>query len=74
MGTEGGAINSSEGFLSNIKILGNPNNEKLSHILASVDLAQNLPALCSLVSEGIQKGHLSLHAKNICKCSRPFNK
>ena len=37
----------------------------MSAILASVGLAQNLGALRALVSEGIQKGHMKLHARNI---------
>jgi len=34
-------------------------------VLASVGLAQNLAALRALAAEGIQKGHMRLHAKNI---------
>ncbi|MCK5141428.1 MAG: 3-hydroxy-3-methylglutaryl-CoA reductase, partial [Candidatus Heimdallarchaeota archaeon] len=34
-------------------------------VVAAVGLAQNLAALRALVSEGIQKGHMSLHARNI---------
>ena len=37
----------------------------MSAILASVGLAQNLGALRALVSEGIQKGHMKLHARNL---------
>jgi hydroxymethylglutaryl-CoA reductase len=33
--------------------------------MASVGLAQNMAALRALVAEGIQKGHMSLHARNI---------
>jgi hydroxymethylglutaryl-CoA reductase len=33
--------------------------------MASAGLAQNLAALRALVSEGIQKGHMRLHARNI---------
>jgi len=45
--------------------MGNPNSQQLSSIMASVGLAQNFGALRTLVSEGIQKGHMGLHAKNI---------
>ena len=34
-------------------------------VLASVGLAQNLAAIRALAAEGIQKGHMRLHAKNI---------
>ena len=48
-----------------LNILGINNVADLSAILASVGLAQNLGALRALVSEGIQKGHMKLHARNI---------
>lgn len=48
-----------------LKILGNPNAAELGEIVASVGLAQNLSALKALATEGIQKGHMSLHKKNI---------
>ncbi len=38
---------------------------ELSEILAAVGLAQNFAALRALATEGIQKGHMKLHAKNI---------
>ena len=65
IGTVGGAINSNDAYQNNMKILGNPNSEELCQIMVSVGLAQNFAALRALVSEGIQKGHISLHAKNI---------
>ena len=34
-------------------------------VLSAVGLAQNLAALRALASEGIQKGHMRLHARNI---------
>lgn len=37
----------------------------LSEIMVAVGLAQNFAALRSLAIEGIQKGHMALHAKNI---------
>lgn len=48
-----------------LNILGINNVTDLSAILASVGLAQNLGALRALVSEGIQKGHMKLHARNL---------
>jgi len=38
---------------------------ELGHVIASVGLAQNLAALRALVAEGIQKGHMALHARNV---------
>jgi hydroxymethylglutaryl-CoA reductase len=39
--------------------------DDLSRIIASVGLCQNFAALRALASEGIQRGHMSLHAKNV---------
>jgi len=39
--------------------------QELGEIAAAVGLAQNFGALRALATEGIQKGHMSLHAKNI---------
>ena len=48
-----------------LKILGSPNSGRLSNIIAAVGLAQNLSAIRALATEGIQKGHMSLHSKNL---------
>ncbi len=48
-----------------MEILGNPDAGELSRIAAALGLAQNLSALRALVSEGIQKGHMSLHARRL---------
>jgi len=48
-----------------VKILGVKTALELAHIIASVGLAQNLAALRALASEGIQKGHMALHARNV---------
>ena len=48
-----------------LKILGVKTARELAMIIASIGLAQNLSAIRALTSEGIQKGHMRLHAKNI---------
>lgn len=48
-----------------VKVLGVKTAAELAEITAAVGLGQNLSALRALASEGIQKGHMSLHAKNI---------
>jgi len=48
-----------------LKILGVQTAGELGEVMAAVGLAQNLAALRALVAEGIQKGHMSLHARNI---------
>src|SRR6476620_11629880 len=48
-----------------LKILGVKPSQELAMILAAAGLAQNLAAIRALASEGIQKGHMKLHARNI---------
>ena len=47
------------------KILGIKKAHELAEIVASLGLAQNFAAVFALSTVGIQKGHMSLHAKNI---------
>ncbi|MBI5000777.1 MAG: hydroxymethylglutaryl-CoA reductase, degradative [Euryarchaeota archaeon] len=49
----------------NIRILGITKAHELAEVIASVGLAQNFAALRALSTEGIQRGHMSLHAKNV---------
>jgi hydroxymethylglutaryl-CoA reductase len=48
-----------------IRILGVKSAVELGEIVGAVGLAQNLAALRVLATEGVQRGHMSLHAKNI---------
>ena len=48
-----------------MKILGVKTANEFAEVLAAVGLAQNLAALRALAHEGIQRGHMSLHARNI---------
>ncbi|MEM0049034.1 MAG: hydroxymethylglutaryl-CoA reductase, degradative [Candidatus Bathyarchaeia archaeon] len=48
-----------------LKILGVKSARELAEVMVAVGLAQNLAALRALVSEGIQRGHMELHARNI---------
>jgi len=48
-----------------LKILGVKTANELGEVLAAVGLAQNLGALRALAHEGIQRGHMSLHARNV---------
>ena len=47
------------------KILGVKSAQDLASVIAAVGLAQNFSALRALASEGIQSGHMKLHARNI---------
>ena len=50
-----------------LKILGVKSAGELSQIAAALGLAQNVAALRALAAEGIQKGHMVLHSRNIAK-------
>jgi degradative hydroxymethylglutaryl-CoA reductase len=65
VGTRGGAIHSNPLYIQNLSLLKNPSSSQLAEIMMSVGLAQNFAALKALSLEGIQKGHMKLHARNI---------
>jgi len=48
-----------------LKILGVETSRELAEIIVAVGLAQNLAALRALATEGIQRGHMSLHARQV---------
>ena len=50
-----------------LKILNVKSANELSQVAAALGLAQNVAALRALASEGIQKGHMNLHSRNIAK-------
>lgn len=51
------------------KILGINSAKELMELMAAVGLAQNFSAIKALVSEGIQRGHMSLHARSVAKAA-----
>jgi len=58
----------------NLKILGVKSASELACVIASVGLAQNFAAVRALSTEGIQKGHMRLHAKNIAVAAGAMGK
>jgi hydroxymethylglutaryl-CoA reductase len=48
-----------------VKILGVKTAVELGEIIAAVGLAQNLAAVKVLATEGVQRGHMALHARNV---------
>jgi hydroxymethylglutaryl-CoA reductase len=48
-----------------LKILGVKSSRELAEIIVAVGLAQNLAAIRALATEGIQRGHMSLHARQV---------
>jgi hydroxymethylglutaryl-CoA reductase len=65
VGTVGGIINIHPMIKICMKILGVKSAKELACIIGAAGLAQNFSAIRALASEGIQKGHMKLHARNI---------
>jgi hydroxymethylglutaryl-CoA synthase len=65
VGTKGGALQSHPTYKLAHELLGNPDAQELSQIIVGIGLAQNFAAMRALAIEGIQKGHMALHARNI---------
>jgi len=65
VGTVGGATRVHPVAKIALKILGVKTANELAEVLAAVGLAQNLGALRALAHEGIQRGHMALHARNV---------
>ena len=65
VGTVGGSIAIHPGAQFAHELLGHPSAVELAGIIASIGLAQNLAAVRALVTDGIQKGHMKLHAKSL---------
>jgi hydroxymethylglutaryl-CoA reductase len=65
VGIVGGATRVHPGAQAALKLMGVKSAGELAEIIVSVGLAQNLGALRALATEGIQRGHMSLHARQV---------
>lgn len=65
LGLVGGATKTHPAARAALKILGVTTAQELAEVAVAVGLAQNMAALRALATEGIQKGHMALHARNI---------
>ena len=65
VGLVGGATKTHPGAKVAVKILGVKTAAELAQIYAAVGLAQNLAAIKALATEGIQRGHMKLHARTV---------
>jgi len=65
VGIVGGATNVHPTARAALKLMGVTSAGELAEIIVSVGLAQNLAALRALATEGIQHGHMSLHARQV---------
>jgi len=64
-GMVGGATRAHPAAKAALKIMGVKTARELAEVMASIGLAQNLAAIRALASEGIQRGHMSLHARQV---------
>jgi len=65
VGIVGGATKVHPTAQAALKLMGVTHAHELAEIIASVGLAQNVAALRALSTEGIQRGHMSLHARQV---------
>ncbi len=65
VGTVGAPIESNPTVALNLRLLGVQSATELGQVMAAVGLAQNFAAIRALATEGIQKGHMTLHARSV---------
>jgi hydroxymethylglutaryl-CoA reductase len=69
VGIVGGPLESNPGVSMNLRLLGVKSAQELAEVMAAVGLAQNFAALRALATEGIQTGHMTLHARSVVKAA-----
>lgn len=65
VGTVGGQVESNQAVIIAHRLLGIKSAPELAEVMCAVGLAQNFAALRALSTEGIQRGHMSLHARSV---------
>jgi hydroxymethylglutaryl-CoA reductase len=65
VGIVGGPLQSNPSVDMNLRITKVESSRELAEVMAAVGLAQNLSALRALATEGIQRGHMTLHARSV---------
>src|SRR5207244_8360483 len=74
IGTVGGMTRLHPTARAALKILDVQSAQELAGVIAAVGLAQNFAALRALASEGIQKGHMRLHARRLAMSAGAMGK
>lgn len=64
VGTVGGPLQSNPTVALNHRLLGVKSGRELAEVMGAVGLAQNFSALRALATDGIQQGHMTLHARS----------
>jgi hydroxymethylglutaryl-CoA reductase len=65
LGTVGGTLRVHPVARLALRLLGTENASQVASVAASVGLASNLAALRALATDGIQRGHMALHARSV---------
>jgi hydroxymethylglutaryl-CoA reductase len=65
VGTVGGPLQTNPTVALNLRLLGVDSARELAEVMGAVGLAQTFSALRALVTEGIQQGHMTLHARSV---------
>jgi hydroxymethylglutaryl-CoA reductase len=65
VGIVGGPLQSNATVALDLRLLGVKTARELAEVMGAVGLAQNFSALRALVTEGIQQGHMTLHARSV---------
>ena len=65
VGTVGTAVESNPTAALNLHLLGVKSATELAQVMGAAGLAQNFSAIRALATEGIQKGHMTLHARSV---------
>jgi hydroxymethylglutaryl-CoA reductase len=65
VGIVGGSLQSNPTVALNLRLLGVESARELAEVMGAVGLAQNFAALRALATEGIQQGHMTLHARSV---------
>jgi hydroxymethylglutaryl-CoA reductase len=69
VGIVGGPLETNPGVAMNLRLLGVESATELAEVMAAVGLAQNFAALRALATDGIQAGHMTLHARSVVKAA-----
>jgi len=69
VGIVGAPLESNPGVAMNLRMIGVESATELAQVMAAVGLAQNFAALKALATEGIQTGHMTLHARSVAKAA-----
>lgn len=69
VGIVGGPLESNPGVAMNLRMMGVKSATELAEVMAAVGLAQNFAALRALATDGIQTGHMTLHARSVVKAA-----